>query len=326
MRNLRWFGVGFLAFLCLLAAGCTPAVMQLETPDLVTEAEEVTEAIGVLTTPTAVVDWQGTAVVAQQTADEARRLNSMATVEYVGLLNDQLAMTAEIERQDFEREAWTATAALTSIPLTRTQQAVLNTQIPRQQALLSAQLTATEAAPTHLVAMIEAQNYERYGSLDYIVRLFAFAGIGIFSIGIVVFLLRIPIHVPEEAPARGETKASDLSTPVWIKKDTGGGGFSIKRYDVPCTADQLSELAELAVNGERTFAINRIENTSRTLRRDTLYAIREFLLLNEFAIEAGAGKIALHDTGVNFLEYWFENHTLQMGFQFGGAVAMAGVV
>src|SRR5687768_1454834 len=49
--------------------------------------------------PSATIDYKVTAEVAQATSDEARRVNAMATAQYIALINEQTRITAESEQR-----------------------------------------------------------------------------------------------------------------------------------------------------------------------------------------------------------------------------------
>ncbi len=262
--------------------------------------------------PSATIGYQETAIVAQATADEARRVNAVVTAAFEQRVQEQLQMTAQHEQRVQEIYSWTATAALTSVPLTATQQAALNTQIPMKSTLESAYLTATHSAPTQEAAMQQAIYYKKYGAVDYFARWFFVVVIGAFLLGLLAWILRNPVL---REPA---TQAEE--TVIWLKNEKDKGASST-RYAVPCSPEQLTELSELVVNGEKTFGINRLENGSRTLRRSVLYQVREFLTLNEFAVDAGAGQIALNEAGAQFLTAWFDEHELPNGYNFDGEQA-----
>lgn len=265
--------------------------------------------------PTATIDYQQTAIVAQSTADEARRINSMATAEYVRLLNEQLAMTQVVEQQNFIINSWTATAALTTIPLTATQQAVNNTQIPAQQNFVIAQMSATANAPTQIVAMTRADDYKKYSWIDNVVNIIGKFAISIFAIGIVVFIFRIPmVNKPEPT----QEKESQLETVVWLK-NTKDNGAASSRMVVPCSPEQLTELAEKITQGVTTFGINQWEQNCKMFKsdRNVIHAVRGWLQVNKFAYANGKGELAPSDEGLDFLCGWLESKTLPTEYEFG---------
>lgn len=317
MKKFVWFAVAAIA---IYIAG-----LQVTKDDSPAQALDVPSRAPVTITatprptevplPTATIDYLETALVAQSTADEARRVNAQATAAHESVLLAQSQLTAQAELIALSQlqltaivEGMTATAAYTSVPLTATQQVYANTAIAERQRLQVAQLTATSHAPTQMVAIERAKNYVTYGKADYFVRWFGILFVCVFVVGVVVFMFRYPMQ-PTSAPEE------QTETVIWLRNRKDAGAKST-RYAVPCSPEQLTELSELVVNGERTFGINRLENNSRTLRRGTLYQVREFLTVNGFAVDAGAGQIALNDEGEEFLVAWFEEHRLREGYKF----------
>jgi len=261
--------------------------------------------------PSATIDYQQTAIVAQSTADEARRINSMATAEYVRLLNEQLAMTQVVEQHNFTIMSWTQQAAATSIPLTATQQAIINTQIPQQQQIIAAQMTATKEGPAQLVAMRDAENRVQYGKLTYIANMVAALAIFVFAIGVVVFVFRFPMVKREPT----EEKESPLETVVWVKNTKDNGTQSL-RVVVPCSPEQLTELAENITQGEKTLAINQWEGKDTLFTRDVILKVRAWLRDNDFVIPTDDGQLAPTGELFDFLCGWLETKKLPSGYDF----------
>lgn len=260
----------------------------------------------------ATIDYQQTAIIAQSTADEARRINAMATVEYVALLNQQIAFTAEVERQNFEIISWTQTAALTSIPLTATQQAIINTQIPQQQQIIAAQLTATKGAPTQMIAMVNAQNYAKYADANQVAGIVGKWSIGVFVIGVLIFLFRLPMTTKLETPQK---KESQLETVVWVK-NTKDNGAQSTRLVVPCTPGQLTELATNITQGTKTLGINQWEGAGTLFTRDVILRVRAWIRDNQFALTTDGGQLAPTDELFDFLCGWLETSQLPTEYQF----------
>ena len=270
--------------------------------------------------PTVTVDYQQTAAVAQSTAAEAIRVNAGITAAFEQRVQEQLQMTAQVDREWFAVQSWTHEAAPTSIPLTATQQAALNTQIPYQQSIVLAQITATWGAPTQMVAIANAEQTVMFGRTNNVI-----ATIGKIALIVLCFVLSIYLvylmvfrRTVNDEPTEIEEVAPPTETVIQLKRDNGQGMGNTERLVVPCSPEQLTELAELAVNGERTFAINRLESNSRTLRRETLYAFRNFAVKSRLAFHTkpGSQEIALNDDGLCFLEGWWENHELPGGYEF----------
>mgnify|MGYP006921377080 CR=1 FL=1 len=289
--------------------------------------------------PTATIEYQATAAIAstqlayaQATANEASRLNTQATAEYEQRVQVQLQMTADYEAQVFEAYAWTVTAALTSVPLTATQQAALNVQIPTQQALARAEMTKVKEAPTQMKAMIEAEQYAKYWPVEFMIRMFAFMALGVFLIGIGAFAWRSvpvartvqenalePTAIPEMDPVPQVVRTYQVaSTPVTVSDNAGGGFGTTRKYFVPCSPEQLTELAEKILSGEKnkTLAINEWEGSDTKMTRSVLVRLRSWLQLNQFAQSIGAGRVVLAERGESFLQGWLNAQTLPTEYDF----------
>ena len=265
--------------------------------------------------PSATIDYQQTAIVAQSTADEARRINSMATAEYIRLINEQLAMTQVVEQQDFMIQSWTATAALTTIPLTATQQAVNNTQIPQAQLIAAAQMTATKNAPAQMIAIENAQNYVKYAEANQVAGVVGKMSIGVFVIGVLVFMFRFPMANKSETLE----KESQLETVVWIKNEKDAGAKS-SRLVIPCTPEQLTELAENITQGKKTLGINQWEGKDTSFTRDVILHVRSWLRDNLFVTPTDDGQLAPTGELFDFLCGWLETKKLPDEYEFSEVI------
>jgi hypothetical protein len=273
--------------------------------------------------PTATVDYQATAVIAQQTADEARRLNTAATAAYEVRVQEQLKMTAEAERQAFESYSWTATARWTSVPATQTQQAILNTQIAAQQTMVAGQMTATHEAPTLMVAMANAEVEAQFAPLRVGMEIFALFSIAMFLLFVVGFVIwRWRNASPAAEPARfeGEGEADlvrrvDMVTRV--ETVDRSLGLRINRYVVPCTPEALTELSQALVSGEKSFGINSWEGSaSENFTREKIKEVRHWMQLNGFAQGIGQGRLHPTDDGMRFFDGWLRQLRLPDEFEF----------
>jgi len=272
--------------------------------------------------PSATVDYMSTANVAQATADEARRINAMATVEYVAQINQILQMTANAEQREHEVFSWTVTAALTSIPLTQTQQAAINTQVPVQQSLLSAQLTATKEAPTQIVAMENAQNLRKYGKAEFMVRIFAIGSLGLFCVGLTVFLVRFPVPVVDKTEE--EKEEDTVPTPVTrfvVERQShpAPGVFSQSRFEIPCTPEQFTQFAIKVTQGEKSLAVNEWEGKDVLFTRKAYLPVRAWMREEReepFVVVLPDNRLAPTDELLNFLMEWIDTQKLRDGYAF----------
>jgi hypothetical protein len=262
--------------------------------------------------PTSTIGYEATIYVAQATADEARRVNAQATAAHEQHILSIVQLTAAQDARNQEILSWTQIAAPTVIPLTATMQVVINTQVAEGEKRVADMMTATMQAPTQYAAMINAQSNARYADAMRIVDVFGKIAIGLFCTGLAVFLFRW--KPPEPKPAA----EPQTETVVQIRRDKGNGDFGQTRAVVPCSPEQLSELAEMAVNGEKRFGVNRLETQSRTFRkqRTTVLNVRQFLIDNHLVIADESGHIALNDDGEEFLAAWFDAHKLPDGYNF----------
>ncbi len=285
--------------------------------------------------PSATIGYQETAIVAQATADEARRVNAVVTAAFEQRAQEQLQMTAQFEQRVQEIYSWTATAALVSVPLTATQQAALNTQIPMRSTLESAYLTATHGAPTQEAAMQQAIYFRKYGALDYFARWFFVIAIGAFLLGLLAWILRNPVlpkqvEEPEEVePVCVADATGREETVVMLKRPGTGGDFSKQRFVIPCTSDQLTELCNGIVNGGRSFAINQWEGKDTLFTRDTILRVRGWFEMNAFAVHSPDNQLTATPEGEDFMYSWLESHRLPDNYYFeaedsGPARAAAG--
>jgi hypothetical protein len=331
MKQYMWFsvktfvGVALCAVvLILILSSCTTYQAQALMQNDVTPRPLVT--LSATIAPSVTIDYKATAEVAQAqadiaqaTADEARRINAMATAEYVRLLNEQIAFTAEVEREEFAIASWTQTAAGTVIPLTATQQVISNTQIADQRTQVASLMTATEHAPTQMVAMLRAQNYQVYGRADYVAGIVGKYSIAIIILGLVAILLRIPVTrhdkdlKPEPEP---EPKEKVLGTVVTVAQSHGGPDYGMTRYVVPCTPGQLSEFAENITQGKKTMAINQWEGADTLFTRPVILRFRAWARDNDFAVSTEDNQLAPTNDFMDFLCGWLDKQRLPTEYKF----------
>jgi hypothetical protein len=247
------------------------------------------------------------------TADEARRVNAQVTSEAEQRLLSYAQLTADENARQHEILMWTQIAAGTSIPLTATAAVINATQIAESQHIVAAAYTQQAAAPTQQAALLQLQATAQFARVNEIAEIVAIGLTCIFLLAGIAFFVR---HGPREETEE-DAQEPQTETTVWVRSDKDNGAHS-HLLTVPCTSDQLTELAELAANGEKKFGINRLEQTSRTFRsqRDTLILVRQFLVENKFVIPDDKGTITLNADGEAFLAGWFDRHQLPTEYQF----------
>jgi hypothetical protein len=318
----RIFVIWIFTFFVTSCGAAVPMAMEQEV-EFSSTASVPTATMTATLVPTATVDWQQTAIIAQGTADEARRLNTAATAGYEVRVHEQLKMTAEAERQAFESYSWTATARWTSVPATQTQQAILNTQIAAQQTMMAGQMTAVYEAPTLMVAMANAEVEAQFAPLRFgmeIFALFAIAMFLLFVVGFVIWRWRNASPTAEPLQYEGEGEADlmrrvDMVTRV--ETVDRSQGLRINRYVVPCRPEALTELAQALVSGEKSFGINSWEGSaSENFTREKIKEVRHWMQLNGFAQGIGQGRLHPTDDGMRFFEGWLRQLELPDEFEF----------
>lgn len=204
-----------------------------------------------------------------------------------------------------------------------TEIAIQQAQLTSDAGMMTAQsnqLTATANAPTQIVAMNNSIRAVKNSKRDDIIFMIVAISFSFFAVSMGVFLFwkMRTITAADIARQEATTEYQPPEVPEgltpYVREDHGSGDFT--KWFVPCTPEQMTEIWELVVNGERNFAINRLETTTRTLRRPVLTKLRKWLRQNDFATELGAGEIALNDRFVAFVEKWGEDHELEEGYQF----------
>jgi hypothetical protein len=317
---MKKFFIGALLFLCVYAfvivfratRGTSPANVQAAAvAPINTQYATPTFRPTETPIPTSTIGYEATIYVAQATADEARRVNAQATAAHEQHILSIVQITAAQDARNQEILSWTQIAAPTVIPLTATMQVVINTQVAEGEKRVADMMTSTFQAPTQYAAMVNAQTNAQYASAMRVVDVFGKAAIGVFCIGLAVFLFRW------KPPAAKPVAEMPTETVVQIRRDKGNGDFGQTRAVVPCSPEQLSELAEMAVNGEKRFGINRLETQSRTFKgqRPVLLAVRQFLIDNGLVISDDSG-ITLNADGAAFLTGWFDSHQLPGEYEF----------
>jgi hypothetical protein len=311
----------------LLLAGCAGAQARaagmLESVDAAPLASPTAGAVG---TPTATVGWQATAVSAQGTSqaaqvslDSARRLMVDATQDHEKRVQEQILLTARADD-------WTATA----MPIAGTAtEKWMKTMVPimnTQQSMAITAVVVTQQAPTMIVAMSQAQNQAKYGELYSISYLFVAFTSGLFILGLARWLFRqADMPQAQKKPVEAVTSSgakkdalNGLDKGLVVTINNGDAGYpSMRRLLLPCTKEQLSELAEGVIGRGKTLAINQWEGSkSETFTRDSFVELRNFLQANKLAKSTGGGMLDLTADGQVLLRRWREQGTLPHSFEF----------
>jgi hypothetical protein len=300
--------------------------------------------------PTATIDYQVTAnvaetqvAIAQATADEANRVMVQATNDEKQREHERAIVdaqgTAQAESNHMIALGWTATAMNTSVPLTQTQQAIVNTQIPAHQTMVAAEIKATEHAPTQIVAESNARTQAQLAPLFAAVQILAVFSLGVFLLYTAWFMrwywMREDKRAAEAAHAQSPQGIAERHgfTPVAIAPDPAPEVEFIQpvdavpvtpknnMYTLPCTKEMLLQFAENVLTKNWTLGINAWEKDDTLFTRDTYKPFRSWLLSNRFAASTGGGALALTENGRVFLEEFLNTSALPTEYQFGEVTA-----
>lgn len=301
--------------------------------------------------PTATIEYQATAhaaetqvYIAQATADEANRImvqatNDQAQREHETAMQNADA-TAQAEANHMIELGWTATAYQTSMPLTATAQVDNMTAIADYKAVTIAQITATAALPTQIVAESNARTQAQYGWIYTLFQLFAIFSIGVFLLFAAAFLRwqwmqqdkreydKTPKGVAESQGFKEIPNLDDEPEPNFIRPEPpeekvtvltvqNEMGTTSRQMIVPCKPNQLLELAENTLTKGWSLAINAWESAETSFTRGTFSKVRSWLQGNKFAISTGGGALVLTDEGRAFLEAYLNTSNLPTEYEFG---------
>jgi len=309
--------------------------------------------------PTATIEYQATAhaaetqaYIAQSTADAANRIMVQATNdqqqrEHEAAMQNADA-TAQAEANHMIELGWTATAYQTSMPLTATAQVDNMTAIADYKAVTIAQITATAAYPTQIVAESNARTQAKYAPVYVFVQVFA-----IFAIGVFLFFTAYMMRwywMREDARA---TQAAHAASPQGVAEKHGFTPIEevepepsiihptelvqqmprVERpvtaenlkYTIPSAQEQFDIFAEKLVTGEMALSINKWE-TSGLLSgvknaRTWIKNMRGWMHANEFGVFNENDEMTLVQAGRAWLEQYIEHRSLPTEYQFGEVTA-----
>ncbi len=261
---------------------------------------------------------------AQAEADAANRLLVQATNDEQQRRHDATQAAAQVTAQaQADRmiiNGWTATAAQTSIPLTSTAYWINATAITGYSTMQSAAMTATMHAPTQMIVMQRAQDNVRYAPVYFAIEVVGKGSLIFFVLAVGIFAL-LQAHwqrQPKPAEDKAEPSAQrviPIENHFIVPTDTAPRSQP-SRYVLPCTPEQLDELAEETING-KTLATNSWgRRTSRTWSETQFLKMRYFMQANEMVRSAAAGNLALTAAGEGFLRAWIETRALPSPYVF----------
>ncbi len=293
--------------LALLLAACEQASQLTQnTYDRQRSAAQPTQSYSTSTPiPTETIGWQQTAVNAQSTSDAAMRLMVEATSAEAQRQQERLLMTATIDiatiqagQLTAQSDIATSTAALTAVPLTSTAQS-LDREIAKTQISDSHTAVAmTRQAPTQVILMAYAQSQAKYADVTMRVDI----GVRIAVSFFVIVLSALMVYVILRRNTRSEQPTVFIRPldDIPLRKHEEQGSVRFTRADVPCTKDQLLELADGIINRGMTLSFNPWEGT--TVHK-VLKVMREFMVENHFArnVKGQGGLLDILADGEKFL-------------------------
>ena len=337
-----------LILMAFIVSACGAPVSALESITTEYRTPQPTATASIV--PTATTGYEATAhaaetsaYIAQSTADAANRVMVQATNDQQQREHETAMQnadaTAQAQADKFTRDGWTATAALTAIPLTSTAQVDNMTAIADYKAVTIAQLTATAALPTQIVAESNARTQAQLAPVFAFVQLFAIFAIGVFMLFAAWFMrwywmredARQAVAAHNASPQGVAERNGFISiapepefiqpteTVITVRQDHGDGNMRMDKYTVPCTREQLLQVAENVLTKGWTLAINQWESAETLFTRNTFGKLRSWLQSNQFAVSAGSGTLALSPEGQAFLDAFLNAAQLPTEYQFGEA-------
>lgn len=312
----------YIFILFLLLVGCAPATSLPTNNNIVNKAQAYstsTPSIDYIST-IAVAQTQG--AYAQETAQVVIGIGIQATSDHEQREYEQNKMNIDATQSasylTSQSSMWTATAAGTSIAATQTQQPIQNTQIAGVQTLQAGNMTAVKEYPTQIIAIANANNYEKTYWIEFAIRMFTLFGIGIFLIGVGYFAARykpsITVQevdkdiVPDDLviPIPIQDYAQNIGTTITVKDESSPAFTSETRYIFPCTDEQLDELADKVINQGLSLAYDNFVGKGSKFTRETYAPVYSFMQANRLAKSTGIKNkgIILTDREFGLVNGW----------------------
>lgn len=347
----------FLILMAFIVSACGAPVMALGNTDTEYRTPQPTATASIV--PTATVEYQATAhaaetqaYIAQSTADEANRIMVQATNdqqqrEHEAAIQSADA-TAQAEANHMIELGWTATAYQTSMPLTATAQVDNMTAIADYKAVTIAQITATAALPTQIVAESNAREQAKFAWLRPVVEIFAIFSIGVFLLFTAWFMrwywMREDARAAQAAHAASPQSVAERNgfTPIaqsepepeFIHPEPNPAPNPKPRierpvtaenlkYTIPSAQEQFDIFAEKLITGEMALSINKWESSGLLSgvknARAWIRNMRAWMHANEFGVFNENEEMTLVQAGRTWLEQYIERRHLPTEYQFGEA-------
>jgi len=134
---------------------------------------------------------------------------------------------------------------------------------------------------------------------------------------LIVLSFRLPNYISHKINHESVSteKELQLETVVWIKNTKDNGTKSL-RYTIPCSPEQLTELAENITQGKKTLGINQWEGKDTLFTRDVILHVRSWLRDNQFVTLTDDGQLAPTGELFDFLCGWLETKKLPTEYEF----------
>jgi len=309
--------------------------------------------------PTATIGYQATAnvaetqvAIAQATADEANRVMVQATNDQAQREHETSMQnaqgTAQAESENFIRDGWTATAALTAVPLTATAQVDNMTAIAEYKAVTIAQMTGTAYAPTQIVANANAEAQAQFAPMIVGMQIFAYFGIGVFLLFTAWFMrwywMREDARAEKAAHAQSPQGIAERNGLTPIARSEPEPDFimptppkprhidrpttaDLIKYTIPCAQEPFDIFAEKLVTGEMALSINKWETSGFVSGDDVgnvrawIKRMRAWMHVNGFGVFNENDEMTLVQAGREWLEKYLEKRTLPTEYRFAEVTA-----
>lgn len=333
--------------LLFLLSACTPSTSLPDTNKLMsTPNGEYSTATPNYQVTLDVVSTQ--AGYARSTADAAFEIGIQATDNHEERQQELARIAQDNVLLTNQSNIWTVTAAGTSVPLTQTQQIILNTQIAGVQTQQAGQMTMVKEQPTQIVAITRAKNSNQTWWIEFLIRMFVFIGMGVFFISIGIFVAKYnpppPVKklefidrdilpsdfTPVPVEYYGDTLSSankqedgnkEAVVEVATNPDTSYPSKDV--YKFPCTSEQLDELATKTIIQGLSLAYDNFAGKGSLFTRETYAPVYSFMLRHRLSMSTGIkldGKnkgvilttkdIVGEINGYDVLSQWIASRTL----------------
>jgi hypothetical protein len=316
----------FVMFLALLLSSCGVISQEPSTSVSIRDRQKSTSIPQVATPyPEPTVDYSATQSSLALTQQALREQMIEVTAESERRIHEQLSWTQQADMMTATPAALTqqsgiatSTAALTAIPLTKTAYAPQATSTEQAAIDKRTALAATQQAPTLMIAEKNAQLYVEYAETGERIKIGIMAAIGVFILSLAFFLYVhtrnvVSMSTKTESPEEEAAQPKEPIKPLRHVKFDGGGDKWLDAQ-IPCTKEQLFELAEGVVKRRMTLGYNIWEGT---IVHKSLKAIRHFFQEHRFAkvVHNGEGSLDILSDGEAFLRYVAEHGEPPAPFQ-----------